>query len=257
MANSEEKTLNLWDHVVELLRRLRTIFLAVIVSIIFVMLFPTDITHFSLENPQYPTITLFVMNQLRHDFLPSGTELIPISWTASIEVYIYVSLVLGIAISSPVIAFEVYKFVNPALYKSERKNIVFFIFAFLALFAFGFFMGYRFVTPAMMRIFAIATEPFDILKIYEFSQFYSLVATSLLVCSIIMTTPLFLYSLIRIGIVEVAYYKKVRKYVYGGILIIIALIDPDPTLITELFLGIPLIIMLEITIRLAEALKKH
>ena len=257
MLNEGGKVSDLWEHSVELLQRLRTVFFALIASVVVVLVFPIDLTSFSFENPQYLTITTFIINKLRSDFLPSGTELIPVSWTSSIEVYFYVSLILGIVLSSPVIAYEVYKFITPALYRSERKQVMYFVIAFVALFGFGFFMGYYMVTPAMMRIFVLSTEPFGILKIYEFAQFFSIIMTSLLICGIIMTTPLFLFILLKTGFVQVESYKKVRKYVYGAILIVIALLDPDPTLITELFLGIPLIVILEITIIIGGVVKRH
>ena len=257
MSINEEK-LTFWEHLEELLSRLRTVFYAVIISIIFVMVFPVgfDSDGFSISDPWYVTIASLVIDKIRIDFLPSGVELMPISWYAPLQVYIYVSLVLGVTVCSPVIAYELYKFVNPALYEHERKTIVPFVVSFTLLFAFGFFLGYVLVMPATVRLLLLSAENFGLSPRYEFAQFFSLVAGGLFVCGFVMTCPVYLLLLVKAGVLETERFKKNRKYIYGAILIAISILDPDPTLITELFLGIPVILVLEATIRVARRFEK-
>lgn len=233
-------------------------FYALIISLLFVMAFPVgfDSAAFSVSNPWYTTIASFVINKMREDLLPSGVELMAISWLAPLQVYIYVSLILGVTISSPVIAYELYRFINPALHEFERKIIVPFIVSFTGLFIFGFFLGYVLVMPATMRILLLSAEPLGLSPRYEFTQFFSLVGGGLLVCGFVMTFPIYLVLLVRAGVIETEQFKKNRKYIYGAILIMISVIDPDPTLITEMFLGIPLILILEVTIRVARRFEK-
>jgi sec-independent protein translocase protein TatC len=202
------------------------------------------------------TIASFVISKILEDIIPPGVELLPLSWDAPLQVYVYVSLVIGVVISSPVIAYELRKFINPALHEHERKDFVPFVASFTSLFIFGFFLGYFLVMPVTVRVLLLSAEPFGLSPKYGFAQFFSLVAGGLLACGFVMTFPIYLILLTKAGIIKTEQYKKNRKYIYGALLIIISLIDPDPTLITEAFLGIPLIIILEVAVKIAHRFEK-
>lgn len=253
MSGGKGSELTFWEHLAELVRRLRIILYSVIACTLVAMLFPVslDRTGFSPSNPWYTTIASLVINKMRENFLPPGVELIPVSFFASLQVYILVSLILGVLLSSPITAYEVYKFVNPALYRRERRAVLPFILSFTALFASGFAIGYVLVVPMTLRLLILMAEPFGLAKLYSFTEFFSLVAGSLLVCGIMFTTPIYFVLLVKAGILTTDHLRKNRKYVYPALIIIIALLDPDPSLVTETFLGVPLIILLEISILVA------
>ena len=75
------------------------------------------------------------------------------------------------------IIYELYKFINPAVYEHERRIVLPFIVAFPVLFAFGFILGYVFVIPATIRVLLLLVEPFGLTPRYDFAQFFSLVGT--------------------------------------------------------------------------------
>ena len=68
--------------------------------------------------------------------------------------------------------------------------------------------------------------------------------------------PIFIYLLVKAKILKTEQLTKNRKYLYGIILIGIAVIDPDPTLITEVVTFIPIIILMEITILISKRVEK-
>ena len=256
---ADKEELTFWEHLEELLNRLRTAFYAVIFSTLFVMIFPIGFhpDEFSISDPRYVTIASWIIERIRQDFLPSSVELIPIGWYAPLQVYLYVSLMLGVMLGLPVIVYNLYRFINPALYERERKAIVPFVVSFTALFAFGLLLGYILVMPATLRLLVLSAEPFGLSPMYEFAQFFSIVAGGLFVCGFVMTGPVYLVLLVKAGVIETEQFRKNRRYVYGAILIAISIVDPDPTLITELFLGIPAILVLEAAIRVAARFEKR
>jgi sec-independent protein translocase protein TatC len=69
-------------------------------------------------------------------------ELLPLDWFSPFTTYMYVALFLGLTISSPIIIYEIYRFVNPALYDNERRLAFLFVGGFSALFLFGVAIGY-------------------------------------------------------------------------------------------------------------------
>lgn len=251
------RELTLWEHLNELVRRLRVIFIAVVISSLFMMIFPVslDIIPNSV-NPWYPTPTTFVIRKLQQDFLPAGVTVIPISLFAPIEVYIVVSLMLGILVSLPVIAYELYRFIYPALHENEKKLINIFILSFLVLFAAGFSIGYFFVTPASIRVLLLFSQFVGLPSIYGFTEILWLVVGSLLVCGFILTLPIYVNLLVRAGILKTQTVTKNRRYIYPLIIIGIALIDPDPTVITETLIGLPLIILIEVSIIISKRFEK-
>lgn len=249
MSSSTE--MPMWEHLEELLTRLRRMFYSIIITTVFVMMFPTDFDPAAIfRNPEYTTLATFVIKRIQEDFLPADVELIPISYYAPLQVYLYVSLVLGIAASSPVIAYELHRFINPALYDSEKKTVAPFLILFTVLFALGFILGYFLVMPATLRVLLLSAEALGLSSKYGFEQFFSLAAGGLLMCGFVMTFPIYLALLVRAGVIETEQILKNRKYMYGALIIAVSILDPDPTLITEMFLGFPLILILEVTVRI-------
>ncbi|MEM2744780.1 MAG: twin-arginine translocase subunit TatC, partial [Nitrososphaerota archaeon] len=145
--NKNTKEMTFWEHTKELLTRLKRIFYSIIIATLISMLIPIDIfsINISATNPWYPTLTTFIINKVTKDFLPSDVKLIPIGLMDPLEVYIISSLIIGVSLSIPIIVYETYKFINPALYEHERKFIYKLTISFTALFLFGVVFGYLYV----------------------------------------------------------------------------------------------------------------
>jgi sec-independent protein translocase protein TatC len=259
MSDEEKKELTFWEHLTELLSRLRAVAYALIISTIAVMVVPIsiDLSSISASNPWYQTISSFVIRKMQTDFLPADIELLPISWFAPLEVYIYVSIMLGVVISSPVIMYELYKFVNPALHQHERKLVYPFVIAFMGLFIFGFSLGYLVIIPATMRAMVMFTQILGLTPVYGFADFFSVVMMTLLLSGFIFTFPVYVVLLVKAGIISTETIKKRRKYIYFGSVVLIALIDPEPSLVTELVCIIPIIILMEASLLVARRYEKQ
>lgn len=253
-----ERELSFWGHLSDLLRHLRRILLIVVVATVLVMVLPIslDVSSLLSDSPYYETIASAVIRKMQVDFLPPQIELLPISWIAPIEVYFFVSILLALTISSPVIAYELYRFIDPALQPHEKKTISTFIGSFTLLFVLGFVVGYLVVAPMTIRTLLLFAQFLDLTPTYEFSSFFFLITSALLVSGLAFTFPMYLILLVKAGIVKTAQVSKNRKYVYSGIIIVIALLDPDPTLITEIFVGVPIILLTELSLRIAKRYEK-
>ena len=232
--------------------------MAVVISTIAVMLVPInlDFLNASAVNPYYPSIVSFMIRNIQERFLPAEAELLPLTFLAPLEVYFFVALILGIVISMPVISYELYKFLNPALYKHERNMIIQFVGSFVGLFAGGFIFGYFYVVPISIQTVFRFTDMLDLPPTYAFSEFFSLVGFALLVCGVLFTLPTFLILLVKAGILKTKSLTGNRKYLYGGLIIVIALIDPDPTLVTEALVFLPLVIITEISILVSKKIER-
>lgn len=258
MTPMNMKEVPFWEHLTELLRRVRIILLALVFSTISVMVFPISIDGrlISPSNPWYPTIASFVIQKMQEQFLPNDVTLLPLSWFAPLEVYVIVSVMLGGIISLPVIAYELYMFVNPALYDREKKTLAPFVLSFVFLFVFGFTIGYLFVVPTTVSALLIFARLLRLPAIYEFTEFFWLVVGSLLLCGLIFTFPVYLVFLVKVGILSTQIMANNRRYLYPAIIVLIAVLDPEPSLITETLIGLPTILLIEVSMRIARRYEK-
>jgi sec-independent protein translocase protein TatC len=258
MSVKESEEMSFWDHLTELLSRLKRVLYALIISTLVVMLVPIsiDFENLSLSDPFYMTITSVVIRDLQERFLNQNIGLIPISFFAPLEVYTFISVIIGASVSLPVVAYELYKFFSPALFKHEKGFALKFLGSFMGLFSFGLVLGYLYIVPMTFQTMLVFANLLDLTLIYHFTEFFSLVGTILLMCGLIFTFPIYIYLLVKAGILKTQQLTQNRKYLYGGALLLIAVLDPDPTLITETLTFIPFIILMEISIFISKRVER-
>lgn len=167
-------------------------------------------------------------------------------------VYLKLALFGGIILGFPFIAFQIYAFIAPGLYKNERGAFIPYLMATPVLFTMGASLVYYIVMPFAMDFFigmeqeggegvaSIQLEP-------RASEYLSLVMTLILGFGFMFQLPVVLTLLARIGVVGSEWLKKQRKY---AIVIIFAvgaiLTPPDP--ISQLGLAIPTLLLYEFSI---------
>jgi len=219
------------------------------------MLLPININATS-PNFFYQTIASAIINNFQERFLPENISLIPISFYAPLEVYLFISFIIGAAVSFPVALYQIYRFFSPALQLHERAFALKFTASFIGLFSFGLTLGYLYIVPLTFNTMLLFAELLNLSLTYNFADFFSMVGMILLITGLLFTFPIYVYLLVRVGILKTHQLTKNRKYLYGAIFIIIAIVDPDPSLITEIVTFIPIIILMEITILLSKRLEK-
>lgn len=257
LSNSgREQAGTIWEHVGELSHRLRVVFYSVIATTVFFMVFPANSSFLSNPLAFYDPLIALVLRQVVKDTLPSGVQLIAGELTAPLEIYLIGSFILGVAASAPVIAYEIFKYVNPALYPEERRVAFPFIASFSILFFLGGLFGYRILTPfmiwAMVPFFNIANAtPF-----INAMDFYNLVFVSTLATGFSFTMPVFFVLLVRFGILKTSYVTKRRLYIYAAMYIVTAAVTPDGGPLADLALFVPMILLLELAVLFGKRYEK-
>ena len=243
-----ERVGTIWEHIAELSARLRVVFYAVLVSTTFFMVFPANASF--LQNPFafYDPIISLVLHRVVKDVLPSGIQLIAAQFTAPLEIYLIASVILGVAVSSPVIAYEIHQYVTPALYPHERGAIFPFVASFTVLFMLGVAFGYKVLAPfmlwAMIPFFSLTSSA----PIINVIDFYDLVFITVLVSGFSFTMPVFFVLLVRFGIIKTTFVTTRRRYVYAALYIVTAIVTPDGGPIADIALFVPMAILLELAV---------
>ena len=245
---SDERVGTIWDHITELSVRLRVILYAIVISTTFFMVFPAKASF--LQNPLafYDPIVALVLQYVIKQALPPGIQLIAGQFTAPLAIYFIASIILGVSVSSPVIAYEVYGYVAPALYPHEKRAVYPFLASFTILFVIGAVFGYRILTPfilwAMIPFFTLTGS----LPIINVMDFYNLVFITTLVSGFSFTMPVFFVLLVRFGVLRTSSVTTRRRYVYAALYIVTAIITPDGGPIADIALFVPMAILLELAV---------
>ena len=245
---NQERVGTIWDHMNELAVRVRWIFYSLIATTVFFMVFPANATF--LQNPFafYDPLIGVVLGQVVKDVLPKGMTLIAGEITSPLEIYFIGSFILGVAASTPIIAYEVYKFIDPALYEHERRAVFPFVSSFTVLFVIGAIFGYKILAPfmvwAMVPFFNVAgATPF----IYAM-DFYQLVFMTVLATGFAFTMPVFFVLLVRFGIIQTSMVTNRRRYIYAVMYIVTAVVTPDGGPLGDIALFVPMLVLLELAV---------
>jgi sec-independent protein translocase protein TatC len=243
-----ERAGTIYEHLSELASRLKIVLYSLFVTTTIFMVFPANSSF--IQNPFafYDPLIALVLRQVIKDVLPAGIQLIAGEFTAPLEIYLIASVLLGVAVSSPVIAFEIYRYIDPALYPQERKAVYPFVVSFTVLFAIGAAFGYKILAPFMLWAMLPFFRLTGAVPIIYVMDFYNLVFITTLTAGFSFTMPVFFVLLVRFGIIKTSYVTTRRRYIYAALYIITAVITPDGGPIADIALFVPMAILLELAV---------
>jgi sec-independent protein translocase protein TatC len=165
-------------------------------------------------------------------------------FTTTIQVALYFALI----ISLPLILYEIYGFIMPALTPHERRAAKPLLIAVPFLFVCGVLFGYYVVVPAATRFLVnFNSSEFNILV--QASQYYKFAATLLLAMGLVFQVPVVIVGAARLGLVTPRQLRKNRRYALLVCAVIAALLPGDA--ITLVFETVPLYLLYEVSILLA------
>lgn len=238
----------LLDHLIELRSRLIVSIAAITVGFVICFIFSV---------PLYEFLVIPFNEAVR----ATGQE--PKLYFAPLEFFftrVKLAALGGIALAFPIVAYEIYKFVAPGLYRRERQAALPFIMAMPVLFTAGAALVYFVLMPFVMR-FAVGMEQdatngsgVTIELLTRVGDYLALITTLIMAFGFAFQLPVFLTLLARAGLITADFLKRNRKFAIVFIFIVAAfLTPPDP--ISQLVLGGAIIALYEISVfsvRLAE-----
>ena len=190
-----------------------------------------------------------ILDLLNRPLPPGHRQLLATGVAEPFTVSITVSLYAGLAISSPVILWQVWAFFAPAFQSSsERKMLVLVAFA-AALAAAGLAFGYWILLPRAIH-FLTNYDSRHFLHLIKASTYYSFVVTILLGVVVIFQLPLVVLGLVSLGVLSSRSLRKNRRLGYL-VTAAIALALPGPDLVTTFLELLPMWILFEGSIWLA------
>ncbi len=182
--------------------------------------------------------------------VPGGAALQTLRPTEGIETYFRVSLLSGVVLAMPVILFEFWRFIKPALSKGEERYIYVFIPSALALFGLGIAFAWYILAPA--AIYFLANFMPDIFRAEWTGQEYiSFVTRLLLWIGLSFQMPIIIYIIARVGLVTAATLRQQWRVAVVIIAVLAAVITPSVDPVTMLLTMAPLFTLYILSIGLA------
>ncbi|MBZ5589823.1 MAG: twin-arginine translocase subunit TatC [Acidobacteriia bacterium] len=172
-------------------------------------------------------------------FLPAGEKLAFTGLVDPFMLYMKVALLAGIFLASPVVLWQFWLFVSPALYRNERRLVIPFIVFTTLFFLAGGYFGYKIAFPMVVRF--LLTVGQDFRQVVTINEYFSMASKVILGLGLVFEMPVLIMLLARFGIVTAKFLLKYFRFAVLIIFIIAAVITPTPDIPTQCVFALPMI----------------
>lgn len=154
----------------------------------------------------------------------------------------------GVIIAAPVVFYQLWKFISPALYGNEKKVALPVVFGSTFFFITGILFSY-FTFPFLMRFLTMfAPEKMD--AMFKASEYFGFLLKITLAFGFVFEMPVFSYVLSRLGIITSSFLLKNARYAIVIIFIISAILTP-PDVISQIVMALPMLLLYGLSILIA------
>ena len=256
MAKKALNEMSFLDHLEELrwlLVRSTSAVLIMAVVTYFFSDFIFDTIIFAPTSPSFFTYTFFC--ELSHSvgfadsicitelpFIIQNTDM-----EGQVNMFIWTCITAGFILAFPYILWELWKFISPALYEKERKNVRVFIFVASILFFLGVLFGYYVIVPMSINFCATFSISKMVQNQFTIDSYISMIKTSVIASGLFFELPVIIYFLTKLGLVTPTFLRKYRKYSVVVVLLIAAIVTP-PDVVSQIIVAIPMLLIYEASI---------
>lgn len=170
-------------------------------------------------------------------------------------IYCKVAVMAGFLLASPIVFFEFWRFILPALTDKERTWTCFFVPLSVTLFLSGVGFSYFYVMPESLH-FLMAFGGDDFKPLLSMENYLEFVLFMIFPFGVVCNVPLVLIALAKAGLVSSRALGKGRKYVIFLSFVLAAIITPTPDIMTQCFLAVPSILLFEISLAIIRMMGK-
>ncbi len=210
-----------FEHLVELRKRIINSLIAVIVGA----------TIGWVVAPRFVNvITIPVRHALKAHNL--NDQLVYTGPTDYLSLLIKLSIYLGIVIASPVILYQVWLFVAPALYRNEKSAVTGFLFSTVFLFLAGIAFAYFLALPHILNFLVGFQGP--VVPLFKIDDYFDLVLLVVVALGLVFELPVLIFFLTLFGIVTPKFLIQNTKYAILVITVVAAIVTPTPDAVTML-----------------------
>lgn len=225
-----DDTQPLISHLIELRKRLLYCIFSVLAIFLALIYFANDI---------YQLISAPLIKQL-----PAGATMIATDVASPFFTPIKLTIIVSVFVSAPLLLYQIWAFVSPALYKNERRLMMPLLFFSTLLFYAGMAFAYFVVLPLVFSFFA-NTAPSGVLIATDINNYLNFVMALFMAFGVSFEVPVAIILLCWSGVMTPEDLRKNRPYVLVGAFVIGMLLTP-PDVFSQTLLAIPMYLLFEI-----------
>lgn len=166
------------------------------------------------------------------------------------SILLQTSIIVGIVLALPVLIWQVYAFLSPALHRHEKRVAIPVILGAVLLFIAGAALAWYFVLPMTLRfLFNLGDRAFD--QMITVSDYFGFVTSMVLAMGAVFELPIAILLLSAFGLVTPKFLAKYRRHALLGSYAVSALITPGDLFVTSVALMLPLYLLYELSIVLS------
>lgn len=183
-------------------------------------------------------------------------QLISIKMAGQFITHIWTALVAGFIIASPLVFFEFWRFIKPALYDTEKKHASGAVFFTTVLFLLGVLFGYYLIVPLSLHFLGSYSLSPEVTNQININSYISTVVSISLASGVVFLLPIFVFFLSKVGLLTPGFMKKYRRHSYVVMLLLAAIITP-PDVFSQIMVAVPLVFLYEIGIFISRRIEKQ
>ena len=271
MSDTKDASMTFWEHLEELRRRLIVIAITIgafsILSLSFsrpieaILRFPMEtsinnILAFIIDRSigEEGSMMGFLSVALKAGASNVEAELLKIGPVEGIKAYLKISIASGVLLASPIVLFQIWAFIFPALTQHEKRYALPLFLVIVAFFVVGVIFAYLIVTPTVLH-FSANLFP-NMANRWDIEKYVNFISRLLLGFGIAFELPIVMAFLSWIGVVDSKGFREKQRYAVVGIFVMSALLTPaDP--LTMFLMAVPLIVLYQLGIFFAFLLERE
>ena len=233
--------MSFWDHLEELRGTLFRSILALCLFAVLGFIFKNQLFRlvFLPASPDF-----FIYRLLGWNF---SLEMINVEMAAQFFVHLSAAFGAALILACPYILWELWRFVAPALYESEKKAVRGAFLMATGFFYLGVATGYVLVLPACIQFFMNYSVSPMVTNAITIGSYMSMFTSTVLLVGVAFEFPTVIWALSRLGILDRPMLRKGRRYALVAVLVLAAIVTPaDP--LSMLIVAAPLYLLYEISI---------
>lgn len=176
--------------------------------------------------------------------IPEGqSHLIQGGYTQPIWAVMKLAFIVAVVAASPVIAWQIWKFVSAGLYPKERRHVTAYAPLSFALFLSGCVFGYLVLIPYGLYAMAQMLQVDVVDPTFTLSDYLNLVMTLTIVTGFIFELPLMMMFLTAVGLATPGTWWRWIRFAIVGIFVASAILTPSPDIFTQVLMAAPLTVL--------------
>lgn len=184
-----------------------------------------------------------------------GEKLYFLNLTEPFFVTFKLGVLVGFLLAFPVIAYQVWAFVSPALLKREKRAVVPALYLGLLLFLLGVALAYFYVVPATAR-FMLGFQQGSLTPMLTVDKYISLVTKMLVAFGVVFELPVVVLLLSALGLVTSGFLARQRRYAIAIMTVLASMLTPGDAITVTVFMMLPLVLLYELSIGLARLVER-